>query len=131
MTFIESVRAIQSIKVFNREDERESQWLNRYSDVVTADVQLGRARISFKTLNSLLFGIENVLVIYLAARLALANYLTVGMIFAFMAYKLNFTEKAVQLVEKAIDLRLLDLHLERLSDIVFKDSPLSGTKSAP
>ena len=119
-TFIESVRAIQSIKVFNREDERESQWLNRYSDLVTAGVRLGRARITFKTLNDLLFGIENVLVIYLAARLALANYLTVGMIFAFMAYKWNFIEKSVQLLEKAIDLRLLDLHLERLSDIALK-----------
>jgi ATP-binding cassette subfamily B protein RaxB len=128
-TFIESVRAIQSIKVFNREDERESQWLNRYSDLVTADVRLGRARITFKTLNDLLFGIENVLVIYLAARLALANYLTVGMIFAFMAYKWNFIEKSVQLLEKAIDLRLLDLHLERLSDIAL--SPLERDQERP
>ena len=55
--------------------------------------------------------------IYLAARLALDNVLTIGMIFAFMAYKMQFVEKAVQLVEKGIDFRLLELHLERLSDI--------------
>ena len=34
-----------------------------------------------------------------------------------MSYKQHFTEKAVQLVEKALDFRLLGLHLERLSDI--------------
>jgi ATP-binding cassette subfamily B protein RaxB len=114
---IETLRAIQSIKIFNRESERESQWLNRYSDVVSANVRLGRARITFKTLNDLLFGFENVVVVYLAARLALDNVLSIGMIFAFMAYKLQFVEKSVQLVEKGIDLRLLELHLERLSDI--------------
>ncbi len=115
--FIETVRAIQSIKIFNRESERETQWLNRYSDVVSANVRLGRAQVTFKTLNDLLFGFENVLVVYLAARLALGNVLTIGMIFAFMAYKMQFVEKAVQLVEKGIDFRLLELHLERLSDI--------------
>ena len=39
------------------------------------------------------------------------------MIFAFMSYKQHFTDKAVQLVEKALDFRILGLHLERLSDI--------------
>src|SRR3954462_9031427 len=116
-TFIESVRAIQSLKLFNRESEREGQWLNRYSDVVGANVRLGRAKIAFTTLNDAIFGLENILVVYLAARLALGNALTVGMIFAFMSYKQNFTDKAVQLVEKALDFRILGLHLEHLADI--------------
>jgi ATP-binding cassette subfamily B protein RaxB len=127
--FIETVRAVQSIKIFNRESERETQWLNRYSDVVSANVRLGRAQVTFKTLNDLLFGVENVLVIYLAARLALDNVLTIGMIFAFMAYKMQFVEKAVQLVEKGIDFRLLELHLERLSDIAL--SPIEEGQERP
>jgi ATP-binding cassette subfamily B protein RaxB len=51
------------------------------------------------------------------------------MIFAFMAYKYQFVEKSVQLVEKAIDLRLLDLHLERLSDIAL--SPVERGQDQP
>jgi ATP-binding cassette, subfamily B, bacterial CvaB/MchF/RaxB len=130
-TFIETVRAIQSIKIFNKENERESVWLNRYSDVVRSNVRLGRVQITFKTLNDFLFGFENLVVIYLAVGMAVDNVLTIGMVFAFMAYKLQFVEKTVQLVEKAIDLRLLELHLERLSDIVLnplergQDQPLS------
>jgi len=116
-TFIESVRAIQSLKLFNRESEREGQWLNRYAEVANANVRLGRTKIAFSTLNELIFGIETVVVVYLADRLALGNQLTVGMIFAFMSYKQHFTDKAVQLVEKVLDLRMLGLHLERLSDI--------------
>jgi hypothetical protein len=45
--FIESVRAIQSLKLFNRESEREAQWLNRYADVVNANIRLGRTKVAF------------------------------------------------------------------------------------
>jgi ATP-binding cassette subfamily B protein RaxB len=121
-TFIETMRAVQSLRIFNRESDRETQWLNRYADVVSANVRLGRTRIAFSTINDLLFGLENIVTIYLAVRLALNNNLTIGMIFAFMSYKHHFTEKAVQLIEKALDFRILELHLERLADIAL--SPL-------
>ncbi|MBV9778139.1 MAG: peptidase domain-containing ABC transporter, partial [Acetobacteraceae bacterium] len=116
-TFIETMRAVQSLKLFNRENERETQWLNRYADSVNASVRIGRTRVAFKTINDAIFGVENIVTIYLAAHLALENRLTVGMIFAFMSYKGQFTDKAVLLVEKALEFRLLGLHLERLSDI--------------
>jgi ATP-binding cassette, subfamily B, bacterial CvaB/MchF/RaxB len=121
-TFIETLRAVQSLKIFNRESDRETQWLNRYADVVSANVRLGRTKIAFTTINDALFGLESVVTIYLAARLALSNSLTIGMIFAFMSYKQHFTDKAVQLVEKTLDFRILELHLERLADIAL--SPL-------
>jgi ATP-binding cassette, subfamily B, bacterial CvaB/MchF/RaxB len=133
-SFIETARAIQSLKLFNREDEREGQWVNRYAEVVNANVLLGRAKITFKTINDAIFGIENILVIYLAARLALDNVLTVGMIFAFMSYKRNFTDKTVLLVEKVLEFRILGLHLERLADIALTpmerghDQPLAYTR---
>ena len=56
--FIETIRATQSIKLFNRESEREGQWLNRFADVVNAHVRLGRVQITFRTLNGLIFGLE-------------------------------------------------------------------------
>jgi ATP-binding cassette subfamily B protein RaxB len=116
-TFIETIRAIQSLKLFNRESERESQWLNRYAGIVNANVQLGKANICFVTMNQIIFGVENIVVIYLAARFTLDGGMTVGMIFAFMSYKSQFTEKAGRLVEQALAFRILDLHLERLADI--------------
>ena len=128
-TFIETVRAIQSLKLLNRESEREGQWLNRYAEVVNANVGLGRALITFKTLNDLIFGLESILTVYLAARLALGNALTVGMIFAFMSYKRHFTEKAVMLVEKGIELRLLGLHLDRVSDIALGEPEAGHDRS--
>ena len=86
-TFIETMRAVQSLKIFNRESDRESQWLNRYADIVNANVRLGRTKIAFTSINDALFGLENIITIYLAARLALSNSLTIGMVFAFISYK--------------------------------------------
>jgi ATP-binding cassette subfamily B protein RaxB len=120
--FIETMRAVQSLKIFNRESDRETQWLNRYADVVGANVRLGRAKITFTGLRDVLFGLENIITIYLAAKLALNNSLSIGMIFAFMSYKQQFKDKAALLVEKALDFRILELHLERLADIAI--SPL-------
>ena len=127
--FIESARAIQSIKLFNREADREGQWLNRHADTVNANVRLGRAQIQFKTMNTAIFGVENIVTVYLAALLVLDNAMTVGMIFAFMAYRSHFTGKASTLVEKALEFRLLDLHLDRLSDIAL--SPLERGHDRP
>jgi ATP-binding cassette subfamily B protein RaxB len=115
--FIETVRAVQSLKLLNRENERESQWLNRYAAYVNANVRLGRAKISFKAMNDTIFGLENAITIYLAAHLALDNLITVGMIFAFVSYKLQFADRTALLIEKLVDLRILGLHLERLADI--------------
>src|SRR5437763_5507226 len=60
---IETLRAIQSLKLFNRETERESQWLNRYASVINAAVRIGRAKILFSTLNEAIFGLENILTV--------------------------------------------------------------------
>ncbi|HEX2220836.1 MAG TPA: peptidase domain-containing ABC transporter [Gemmatimonadales bacterium] len=133
-TLIETLRAVQTVKLFNHEGEREGQWLNRYAEVVNASVRLGRVDIAFKTMNDAIFGLENILTVYLGARLALDGSLTIGMIFAFLSYKRHFTDKAVQLVEKALDFRILDLHLERLADIALTppepghDRPLAYTR---
>ena len=127
--FIESARAIQSVKLFNRESDREGQWLNRHADTVNANVRLGRAGIQFKTINGAIFGAESILTVYLAATLVLEGAMTVGMVFAFMAYKAHFTAKASTLVEKALEFRLLDLHLERLADIAL--SPLEPGHDRP
>ncbi len=127
--FIETARAIQSVKLFNRESDREGQWLNRHADFVNSNVRLGRAQIQFTTINSAIFGLENIVTVCLAARLALDNVMTVGMLFAFMSYKTNFTSKASLLVEKTLQFRLLDLHLERLSDIAL--NPLERGHDRP
>ena len=129
--FIETMRAMQSLKLFNRESEQEGQWLGRYTDFVNSSLRLGRAKIAFATVNDGLFALESIVTIYLAVRFALDGALTVGMVLAFLSYKRNFTEKASLLIEKCIEYRLAGLHLDRIADIALSkresghDRPLS------
>ena len=116
-TFIETARAIQSIKIFNRESGRKSLWCNRYAEVMSANAGVERLKGGFKAINDVVFGVENLAVIYLGALAILDGRMTIGMLFAFVAYKQQFIDKAVRLIEKAIEVRMLDLHLERLADI--------------
>jgi ATP-binding cassette subfamily B protein RaxB len=115
--FIESARAIQSIKLFNRESDREGQWLNLHADTVNASMRKSRAMILFGLMNQAVFGLENIASLYVAVLLVLNGQISVGTIFAFLAYKTSFTSKAATLVDKILEFRLLDLHLERIADI--------------
>jgi ATP-binding cassette subfamily B protein RaxB len=116
-TFIETARAIQSIKIFNRENGRRALWSNRYADMTAANARVERLKGGFRVINDVVFGCENLAVIYLGALAILDTRMTIGMLFAFVAYKQQFVDKAVRLIEKTIEFRMLDLHLERLADI--------------
>jgi ATP-binding cassette subfamily B protein RaxB len=117
-TFVETLRAIQTIKVFNRENERCGLWTNCRIEVLNADAAVARLKATFRSINELVFGIENVLVIYFGASAVLGGHMSIGMLFAFMSYKTQFVDKAARFVEKAIEFRMLDVQLERLADIV-------------
>ncbi len=119
--FMETVRGVLSIKLFGREEDRRRVWQNRLADAVNADVRVQKLAIWFGLANSAIFGIEHVVLVYVAAKMTLNAEFTVGMIFAYMAYKRQFTDKALALVERLIEFRMLELHLSRLSDIALAE----------
>ena len=125
-TFLETVRGITSLKLFGGEDERENIWQNKFANTINADARAAKLGIWFQSANTVIFGLEHIVLIYVAAKMVLANNFSIGMIFAFMAYKANFTRKATALIEKAIEFRILNLHLERIADIAHADQEELG-----
>lgn len=119
--FMETVRGIQTIKLFGREVQRQSVWHNKYADSLNAGIRVGHLNIGYEAINKVIFGLENVLVVYFAALLVMDGDLTVGMLFAFMAYKRQFVEKMASLIEKIIEFKMLSLHFDRLADISLTD----------
>ncbi len=118
-TFLmESIRAIRSIKLHVNEAMRENGWRNRYAAVVSADYREQIYKIWTRLVENLLFGLQLLLTVYLAARAIIGDEMTIGMMLAFLAYRLSFIASATSLVDHAENYRLLSVHLERLSDIV-------------
>lgn len=118
--FLESIRAVQTIKLFNHETHRQNVWLNRYAEVINADIRLGKLNITEDSLIGLLLGLESIFIIYFGALNVMDGGFTVGMLLAFIAYKGQFTTSINAFIGKMFSFKLLGLHLERLSDITLE-----------
>ncbi|MFQ3191606.1 MAG: ATP-binding cassette subfamily B protein RaxB [Paraglaciecola sp.] len=131
--FLENIRGIQTIKLFGNESQRQDIWQNRYAEVINSEIRLGRLNISFNSFNKLLFGLENVLVIYFAALMVMANSLSVGMVLAFIAYKGQLTSRFANLIEQIIQFKMMRLHLDRIADIALTEQEANreGVVSIP
>jgi ATP-binding cassette subfamily B protein RaxB len=120
--FIESVRGIAAIKAFGQEGNRQRLWQKTKADAVNAQVKLGRLTAGFDALGQFVIGAERVVFVYVAIGLAFDSVLTVGMIFAFQAYKQQFLDAGMRLTEQAINYQIVKVHLTRIADIAL--SPL-------
>ena len=114
---LETVRGIQSVKLFNRQPQRRSLYQNLIVDNFNAGIRIQKLAILFKSANGGLFSIENVAVIWLGATLVLDGALSVGMLFAFLAYKQQLITRIVGCIDKAVEFKMLSLHAERVADI--------------
>jgi len=66
---IESIRAITTVKMFGREAEREAAWRNLYTDFINANVGYGKWVVARKFFETLLTGLQVVLVVWAAVSL--------------------------------------------------------------
>lgn len=121
-TLIESLRGITTLRIFGQEAVRHGYWQNQLVEATNAKIRVQRIVASQQSLNILILGIENVLAVWIAVRLIISgDGFSVGMLFAYLAYKVQFIDKASKLVDQLIAFRMLNLHLERLADIALTD----------
>ena len=116
--FLESLRGVQSIKLFNRQEDRQARFMNLVVDAMNANIATRKLDLLFGVLHKLVFGLERVAVIWVGALLVLDRSFSVGMLFAFFAYKEQFAARVSGLIDKAVELKMLKLQGERLADIV-------------
>ena len=116
--FIESIRAVRTLKAFGQERARHGQWLNRQHQLLDRNTAVGGLGVGYGAAQALLAGAENVAVIYFGAQAVLAQSMTIGMLYAFIAYRSQFSERMTALIDRLFELRMLGVHLDRLADIV-------------
>ena len=126
---MESMRAMRAIKLHGHEAVRENGWRNRYAEIISASYRARMFDIRLDLAEQILFGLQFLLVVYLGALAVLDQRMTVGLLIAFLAYRTSFTMSAAALVEQLQKWRLLQVHLERLSDIVAE--PREEVRAAP
>lgn len=123
---MENMRAIQVIKFYCRELPRVLMWRNLYAGQINAQVHLARFTMNLELAVGVLLALENVLVVYIAASQVLGGYISLGFLVAFLSLKGNFSAAIQSFIDKMVQIRMLRLQLERVSDITCSDKEFSN-----
>ena len=127
--FIETMRGISAVKASGEEAGRQRLWQRAKADAVNAEIRLARFSAGFDAGAQFVVGLERILFIYLAIHAALEGVLSVGMIFAFQAYKQQFLDAGIRLIEQGMNMRVIQVHLSRIADIAL--SPAEEAEDTP
>lgn len=131
---LESIRAIGPIRLYDSTGSRLSKWLNAKVDSFNGNLKVERLGISLRTAQTAISGIEMVVILYLGATSVIDGSLSVGMLFAFVAYRAHFSSRATALVDKLVEFATLRVHLTRFEDIaltVAEDDSSTGKVPCP
>ena len=114
---IETLRGMTTLRLFGKETERHALWQTKSVDAIYTSIGLSRIGIWQGSANTIIFGLEGIITVWLAIGFVIDGGFSVGMVYAYLAYKGQFLGSAASLVDQAISFKMLNLHLERLSDI--------------
>ena len=128
--FIETLRGMMAIKLNMRENERRGAYQNLVVDQINAGVKVQQVGIFQRGANSLIFGLESIIVVWMGALLVMEGKFSVGMLYAFIGFKLVFLGRINNLIDKWNEFRMLDLHAERIADIALAEAESVATTAA-
>ena len=119
--FMESLYGIATIKALNIKERRSQNWLNLNIDACNAGIKQTRFDMLFGGINTFISSIDQVVLLWLGALMVIDNNMSLGMFMAFNAYRGQFSQRASSLIDLVMQLRMLSLHNERLSEIAFSE----------
>lgn len=124
--FLESIRAIHSIKTADNLSHRSSRFNNLLVENQNAQLNKHKIALTYHFGNQLIFGMENILVTWIGISAILNQELSIGILFAFIAYKRQFTTRVSALIDNIFEFKLLDMHLQRIADIALSPTEDKG-----
>lgn len=127
--FLESMRGIRTVKLFERQALRQGGWLNLLVQQINAGLKVQKLHLLYGQANGLVFGAANLLTVWWGATRVLDGAFSVGVLFTFIAYKGQFEGRVSKLIDQFFELKMLQVHGERLADIVLTPPEPSGAGS--
>ncbi|ESQ82478.1 hypothetical protein ABENE_20910 [Asticcacaulis benevestitus DSM 16100 = ATCC BAA-896] len=80
---IETIKAIQTIKVMAAEIAQESQWSNRYADYIRKTMKFARFNLVVGSVHAAVDTVITTVIIYLGAKAIIDGKMTVGILYPF------------------------------------------------
>lgn len=127
---IETLRAIQSIKASGTELQRESDWSSKFALAIRREQDQATIDIATSSVERLIGTLVTMTIFFIAARSIVDGVLTVGALYAFMAYQRQFQDRSVGIFNTFVQWRLLDIHSDRIAEIVLAPEEHGITRPA-
>ncbi|MEG3134317.1 peptidase domain-containing ABC transporter [Rouxiella sp. T17] len=115
--FMETLYGIATVKMQGMGERRGLQWLNLEIDSSNSAIKITKMDLLFGGINSFISACDQIIILWLGVSLIIDNQMTIGMFIAFGVFKDQFTNRSSSLINFILQLRMLSLHNERISDI--------------
>ncbi len=128
--FLETVRGIKPLKLFERIGDRKNTWSALLVSELNATLRTQKMQLYYRHANAFMFGLERIVIIAFGAGMVLTSEFTIGALMAFLAYKDQFSQRSSTLVDSFFEIRMLRLHGERLAEIALAEPEAGGSALA-
>jgi ATP-binding cassette subfamily B protein RaxB len=118
---VESTRGVLTIKLNNNQPIRAARFSNLIADVANKEFKKNLFDNGFEIFKNFLFPLSKIFTLWIAVYMVMANDITMGTMIAIIAYTDILTFRGTAFLDKFIDLKMLKIHVERVSDIVLAD----------
>lgn len=119
--FLESLRSALTIKMSGNVDLRANQWSNMIVDVQNRDTATQKIQILSSGMNTLIFGVESMSVLFVAGNSIIDSEMSIGMLVAFLGFKSNFTRRLAGIIDTITNWHMQTVHCDRLADIALQE----------
>ncbi|EBH9977950.1 peptidase domain-containing ABC transporter [Salmonella enterica subsp. arizonae serovar 40:z36:-] len=119
--FMETLYGIAAVKMQGMTDRRHTHWFNLQTDAINTGIRVTKMDLFFGGLNIFISACEQTITLWLGISLVMDNEMTIGMFVAFGAYRMQFSDRISTLVGFLLQLRMMSLHNERISDIALNE----------
>lgn len=124
---IETIRAVQTIKLNGIENERYRRFLKKLDATNHASLSIQKLAAITTYVGDLIFSGVRLLVLYLGAKRVLDHTISAGTLVAVASYVDMLYQRANSLAPKLLDFKVAGVHLDRISDILDGTSEQSQT----
>jgi ATP-binding cassette subfamily B protein RaxB len=91
------------------------------ADAFNVSIRTEQYSTIYSVANKMIFSLENILILYFASLMIMRQEgFSLGMMYAFLQYKGQFSGSVSSLVDNFYQLKMIDLHLDRIADIALE-----------
>jgi ATP-binding cassette, subfamily B, bacterial CvaB/MchF/RaxB len=123
---LESMRAIQAIKLAGREAQRLAVWENEFVRVLNANARLACRRSGIAAITSAATALEWTAVLAVGILGVGFAPVTTGVLFGFLAYRGVFRERVSSVMESIWSMQLAGVQVRRLDDLMLAEPESAG-----